>query len=144
MIRHPDARREKAAHPRQPQAVVEFHVLAGVERLVERADPVEHLAPVAARIELVRVGLEHRLVDLASLVAHACLAFRVVLGRVRLVSFDVVLTAAEECFDRIVELYAKPNRTMAELATTLHSGEFEVLEHFSDACRIGLRKYSVY
>jgi hypothetical protein len=33
---------------------------------------------------------------------------------------------------------------MAELVTTLHSGEFEVLEHFSDACRIELRKYSVY
>jgi hypothetical protein len=66
------------------------------------------------------------------------------LGRIRLVSSDAVLTAAEECFDRIVELYAKPNRTMAELVTTLHSGEFEVLEHFSDACRIELRKYSVY
>ena len=66
------------------------------------------------------------------------------LGRIRLVSSDAVLTAAEQCFDRIVELYAKPNRTMAELVTTLHSGEFEVLEHFSDACRIELRKYSVY
>ena len=67
-----------------------------------------------------------------------------ILGRIRLVSSDAVLTAAEECFDRIVDLYAKPNRTMAELVTTLHSGEFEVLEHFSDACRIELRKYSVY
>jgi hypothetical protein len=67
-----------------------------------------------------------------------------ILGRIRLVSSDAVLTAAEECFDRIVELYAKPNRTMDQLATTLHSGEFEVLEHFSDACRIELRKYSVY
>ena len=66
------------------------------------------------------------------------------LGRIRLVSSDAVLTAAEQCFDRIVELYAKPNRTMDELVTTLHSGEFEVLEHFSDACRIELRKYSVY
>jgi hypothetical protein len=67
-----------------------------------------------------------------------------ILGRIRLVSSDAVLTAAEQCFDRIVELYAKPNRTMAELVTTIHSGEFEVLEHFSDACRIELRKYSVY
>jgi hypothetical protein len=64
------------------------------------------------------------------------------LGRIRLVSSDAVLTAAEECFDRIVELYAKPNRTLAELLTTLHSGEFEVLKHFSDACRIELRRYS--
>ena len=67
-----------------------------------------------------------------------------ILGRIRLVSSDAVLAAAEECFDRIVELYAEPNRTMDELAATLHSGEFEVLEHFSDACRVELRKYSAY
>ena len=66
------------------------------------------------------------------------------LGRIRLVSSDAVLTAAEQCFDRIVELYAKPNRTMAELVTTLHSGEFEVLKRFSDACRVELRRYSAY
>jgi hypothetical protein len=66
------------------------------------------------------------------------------LGRIRLVSSDAVLIAAEECFDRIVDLYAKPNRTLAELVTTLHSGEFEVLKHFSDACRIELRRYSAY
>jgi hypothetical protein len=67
-----------------------------------------------------------------------------ILGRIRLVSSDAVLTAAEECFDRIVELYAKPNRTMDELVTTLHNGEFEVLKQFSDACRVELRKYSAY
>ena len=27
---------------------------------------------------------------------------------------------------------------------TLHSGELEALKHFSDACRIELRKYSAY
>jgi hypothetical protein len=67
-----------------------------------------------------------------------------ILGRIRLVSSDAVLTAAEECFDRIVDLYAKPNRTMDEIFTTLHSGEFEFLKHFSDACRVELRKYSAY
>ena len=67
-----------------------------------------------------------------------------ILGRIRLVSSDAVLTAAEECFNRIVDLYAKPNRTMAEIFTTLHSGEFEALKHFSDACRVELRKYSAY
>jgi hypothetical protein len=68
----------------------------------------------------------------------------VILGRIRLVSSDAVLTAAEECFDRIVNLYAKPNRTIDQLVTTLHSGEFEVLKDFSNACRIELRKYSAY
>jgi hypothetical protein len=67
-----------------------------------------------------------------------------ILGRIRLVSSDAVLTAAEECCDRIVDLYAKPNRTMAEIFTTLHSGEFEFLKRFSDACRVELRRYSVY
>ncbi len=67
-----------------------------------------------------------------------------ILGRIRLVSSDAVLTAAEECCDRIVVVYAKPNRTMAEIFTTLHSGVFEFLKHFSDACRVELRKYSAY
>jgi hypothetical protein len=66
------------------------------------------------------------------------------LGRIRLVSSDAVLVAAEECCDRILKLYAQPNRTMAEIFTTLHSGELEVFQHFSDACRIELRKYSAY
>jgi hypothetical protein len=66
------------------------------------------------------------------------------LGRIRLMSSDAVLTAAEECCDRIVDLYAKPNRTMAEIFTTLHSGEFEFLKRFSDACRVELRRYSTY
>jgi hypothetical protein len=63
-----------------------------------------------------------------------------ILGRTRLVSSDAVLVAAEECCDRVVDLSAKPNRTLAEIFTTLHSGELEVLERFSDACRIELRK----
>jgi hypothetical protein len=67
-----------------------------------------------------------------------------ILGRIRLVSSDAVLTAAEECCDRVVDLYAKPNRTIAEIFATLHSGEFEALKHFSDACRVELRKYSAY
>jgi hypothetical protein len=66
------------------------------------------------------------------------------LGRIRLVSSDTVLTAAEECCDRILKLYAQPNRTMAEIFTGLHSGELEVFKHFSEACRVELRKYSAY
>ena len=41
-----------------------------------------------------------------------------ILGRIRLMSSDAVLTAAEECCDRVVDLYARPNRTMAEIFTT--------------------------
>src|SRR5437899_10497665 len=67
-----------------------------------------------------------------------------ILGRTRFVSSDLVLTAAEECFNRIIDLYAKPNRPIDQLVTTPHSGEFEVLKQFSDACRVELRKYSAY
>jgi hypothetical protein len=67
-----------------------------------------------------------------------------ILGRIRLVSSDAVLTAAEECCDRVVTLYAEPNRKIDEILTTLRSGELEVLERFSDACRVELRKYSAY
>src|SRR6267378_3482891 len=66
-----------------------------------------------------------------------------ILGPIRLMSSDAVLTAAEECCDRVVDLYAKPNRTVAEIFTTLHGGEFEFLKDFSAACRVELRKYSV-
>jgi len=66
------------------------------------------------------------------------------LGRIRLVSSDAVLAAAEACCDRILKLFSEPNRTMAEISTTLHGGEFEEFRHFSDACRTELRKYSAY
>ena len=67
-----------------------------------------------------------------------------ILGRIRLVSSEAVLVAAEEVSDRIVKWYAEPNRKIDELFTTLHSGELEVFKRFSDACRVELRKYSAY
>jgi hypothetical protein len=67
-----------------------------------------------------------------------------ILGRIRLVSSDAVLSAAEECLDHVVKMYAEPNRTMDQLFTTLRDGEVEVFKHFSDACRAELRRYSAY
>ena len=66
------------------------------------------------------------------------------LGRIRLVSSDAVLAAAEACCQRIVDLYAKPNRTIDELFTTLRGDELEFFKRFSDACRVELRRYSAY
>lgn len=65
-------------------------------------------------------------------------------GRIRLVSSDAVLAAAEECCDRILKLYAEPNRKIDEFFTMLHGGEVEALKRFSDACRVELRKYAAY
>jgi len=56
-----------------------------------------------------------------------------ILGRIRLVSSDAVLTQPKNVSIALL-MVRETNRTMAELVTTLHSGEFEVLEHFSDAC----------
>ena len=67
-----------------------------------------------------------------------------ILGRIRLVSSDAVLNAAVECCDRVVKLYAEPNRTIDELSATLPSKELYVFERFSHACRVELRRYSVY
>jgi hypothetical protein len=66
------------------------------------------------------------------------------LGRIRLVSSDPVLAAAEECCDRIVDLYAQPSRTIDQLISTLRSDELEFFRKFSDACRVELRRYSFY
>jgi hypothetical protein len=66
------------------------------------------------------------------------------LGRIRLVSSDAVLAAAEECCQRIVDLYAKPNRTIDAIFSTLRGDELEFFKYFSDACRVELRKYSAY
>ena len=70
--------------------------------------------------------------------------FGAILGRIRLVSSDAVLTAAEECCDRVVDLYAKPNRTIDAIFSTLRGDELEFFKYFSDACRVELRKYSIY
>jgi hypothetical protein len=66
------------------------------------------------------------------------------LGRVRLVSSDDVLAAAEECCSRIVDMYERPNMTLPDILTTMRSDELEFFKRFSDACRIELRRYSAY
>jgi hypothetical protein len=38
-----------------------------------------------------------------------------ILGRIRLVSSDAVLKAAEECCNRILDVYAEPNRPRARI-----------------------------
>jgi len=65
------------------------------------------------------------------------------LARIRIVSTDTVFEAAQECCDRIVELYAQPNRRIDELDAVLRSSEFEFFQRFSEACRSELQKYSV-
>ncbi len=65
------------------------------------------------------------------------------LGRIRLVSSEPVLAAAEECCERIVDLYSQPNRTIDQIYATMRSKELEFFKRFSDACRVELCRYSV-
>jgi len=58
-----------------------------------------------------------------------------------LISSDAVLTAAEECCARIVDLYGGPNRTIDEILTTMRSNELEFFKRFSNACRVELHRY---
>ena len=66
------------------------------------------------------------------------------LGRIRLVSSEPVLAAAEECCERVVDLYAQPNRTIDQIYAVMRSKELEFFNRFSEACRIELRRYSAY
>jgi hypothetical protein len=67
-----------------------------------------------------------------------------ILGRIRLLSSEAVFNAAEECSNRILDIYVTPNRTVDELIKAIRSDEMAFLRKFSDACRVELRKYSRY
>jgi hypothetical protein len=88
---------------------------------------------------LIADALDHSLDNVETLVK-----LYAVLGRVRLVSSDAVLAAAEECCNRIVYLYGRPNMTIEEILATMRSNELEFFKRFSDACRVELRRYTTY
>jgi len=57
------------------------------------------------------------------------------LGRIRLLSGDVVLGKAEDCCRRIVDLYSRPNMTPEQIRAALAANELDPLKDFSSACR---------
>jgi hypothetical protein len=62
------------------------------------------------------------------------------LGRIRLVSPRLVVTAAERTLDTIIETYLGPNRTMHEVLDDVHRGGFHFLIEFGEACRQDLAR----
>jgi hypothetical protein len=64
-------------------------------------------------------------------------------ARIRLVASEPVLAAAEECCDRIMSLYEKPNRRVEELHAMIQSGELAFFRRFSDACCEELQRFTV-
>lgn len=61
-----------------------------------------------------------------------------ILSRIRLISGDTVLSKADECCRRIVELYRRPNMTPDQILTAFEANELDPLKEFSIACRMEL------
>ena len=57
------------------------------------------------------------------------------IGRIRLVSDDKVLAAAEKAADAIVDSYHRPSTTFDTMVTMIREGQFDPLKEFTEACR---------
>ena len=63
-----------------------------------------------------------------------------IIGRIRLVASEEILTEAESCCQRIVELYARPNMNVEQIGESFDPQELDPLKHFSSTCRAELLK----
>ena len=67
--------------------------------------------------------------------AQAAVKIVAVVNRIRLVASDVVIAAAEQCVNEIIESYFAPNLTLAELHERQPWRKHDPLREFSEACR---------
>ena len=63
-----------------------------------------------------------------------------IIGRIRLVASEEVLTEAESCCQRIVELYARPNMSVEQIGESFDPHELDPIKPFSSVCRAELSK----
>jgi hypothetical protein len=63
-----------------------------------------------------------------------------VLGRIRLLAGEQVLQQAEQCVQRIVNLYSEPNLTPQQIHEAIDARKFDPVKNFSSACRQELSK----
>jgi hypothetical protein len=61
-----------------------------------------------------------------------------IVGRMRLISCDRVVTSAEKTLDAIIDAYLAPNKTLHELRTMMMEGKMDFLVEFSEAARYEL------
>ena len=61
-----------------------------------------------------------------------------IVGRIRLISCDRVVKAAEQTMDAIIDAYLAPNKTLAELGAMMTEGKMDFLVEFSEAGRYEL------
>jgi len=62
------------------------------------------------------------------------------LSCIRLLSSQPVLSAADECCRRIVDLYSGPNLTVDQIRARVQADHHDPLADFSNACRAELRE----
>ena len=65
----------------------------------------------------------------------------VMLSRMRVLSSQPVVEAAEKVIHTIADTYFQPNQTLRDLRTK--GREIDILRHFSEACRVDLRRRGV-
>ena len=63
-----------------------------------------------------------------------------IIGRIRLMATDPVLTAAEACIQQIIDIYAKPNMTVEQIRLAIEHDRLDPIKDFSIACRKELLK----
>src|SRR6185436_20180265 len=56
-------------------------------------------------------------------------------GRIRPTATDVVLAAAETCIRQIIDLYARPKMTVAQMRTAFEAEGLDPIKDFSVSCR---------
>jgi hypothetical protein len=61
-----------------------------------------------------------------------------IVGRIRLISCDRVVTSAEKTMDSIIDSYLAPNKTLHELRAMMVEGRMDFLVEFSEAARYEL------
>ena len=75
-------------------------------------------------------ALSHQKDDVLAMVGLAAMV-----GRMRLVSPETVVTAADKVVEHIIETYIAPNRSLHELRTYMRDGHLDFLLEFGEACR---------
>ena len=58
-----------------------------------------------------------------------------ILSRIRLISSEEILSEAEDCCRRIVELYRQPNLTADQIRAAFETEDLDPLKAFSASCR---------
>lgn len=58
-----------------------------------------------------------------------------IIGRIRLMATAPVLAAAEACIQQIIDIYARPNMTVAQIRLAFERDRLDPIKDFSVACR---------